>query len=90
MELGVTQDQNGFTIDDGGAIAGLLFSLNAHNEDSPAFRLLLKLCAAHRLEIDFNQGCVRLSVTQEGLYDGITEVARVVLTMDSAAPHLGA
>ena len=88
VEPGVAQDRNGFTIDDGGTIAGILFSLNVHLEGSPAFSLLEKLCAAHRLEIDSGQGCVKTSVTQEDLYDGITEVARVILTMDSAAPHL--
>ena len=88
VELSVHIDGNSATIDDAGTIAGLLFSLDQHNEGSPVFTLLQKLVQTHRLEIDFDEGLVRLRVDRENLYDGIAELAKVVITIQTAAPHI--
>ena len=69
-----------------GSIAGLLFSLGQDGQDTPAFKLLRDLERTHGLEIDFDEGLVRISVEESNLYDGIAEMAKVVLAMHTVAP----
>ena len=86
IELTVAFDAGRATIDDAGSIAGLLFSLGQDNEDSSAFKLLKDLGRTHGLEIDFDEGLVRVSVEESNIYDGISEMAKVVLTMHTVTP----
>lgn len=86
IELTVAVEAGRATIDDAGSIAGLLFSLGQDDEDSSAFKLLKDLGRTHGLEIDFDEGLVRVSVEESNLYDGIAEMAKVVLTMHTVTP----
>ena len=86
IELTVAIEAGRATIDDAGSIAGLLFSLGQDDEDSSAFKLLKDLGRTHGLEIDFDEGLVRLSVEESNLYDGIAEMAKIVLAMHTVAP----
>lgn len=76
------------TVDDGGRIAGQLFSLGQHTVDTPSFRLLRSIAEAHDLAIDFDEGIVRISVPREQLIDGVMELIKVLLTMLTASPQL--
>lgn len=88
VELGVIDDGDRVTINDAGSIAGLLFSLDQHEEGSPSFRLVEDLEQAHGLKIDYEEGLVTLSVGEDGLYDGIAEMSKVVLAMHTVVPHI--
>ncbi len=88
IELSVDSDGSQATIDDVGAIAGLLFSLGQHTHETPAFRLLKALEKAHELDIDFDSGLVKVSVPESKLYEGITELTKVILTLHTVVPHI--
>ena len=88
IELFVHTNENSAVINDGGAVAGLLFSLGQHHDDSPAFALLKDIAGAHRLAIDFDEGLISLTVDQKDLYQAITEMAKAVITIQTTAPFL--
>ena len=92
VEISVHIDGDLATICDAGSTAGLLFYLGQHEQGHPAFTLLQKLAQTHRLEIDFDQGLVSLTVERrnihEGIAEGIAELARIIITVQTAAPHL--
>ena len=88
IDLAVSNDAGRITIDDTGSIAGLLFSLGLDKISSPAFKLLNDLRRTHGLEIDFDNGLVKMSVTEDKIYAGISEMAKVVLAMHTVVPHI--
>ena len=65
-----------------------MFSLDQHEEGSSTFRLLEELCQSNGIEVDFDQGTLKLSVAEEQLYDGIAGLVKVVLAMNSVVPHI--
>ena len=89
IELCVVEKGGLVTVDDAGSIAGLLFSLDQHEEGSSSFDLMERLERALDLEIDFDEGSVRLKLDEDDLYDGIAAMAKVVLSMQTVAPHIG-
>jgi len=88
LELTVATERGRATIDDAGSIAGLLFSSGEDSQSSPSFKLLADLKHAHDFEIDFGNGLVKISVPEDNLYDGIVEMAKVVIAMHTATPHI--
>ena len=88
IELTVTISSERAIIDDAGSVAGLLFSLGQDDQASPAFKLLDDLQRTHKFEIDFDEGLIRLSVSEDNLYDGVAEMAKVVLAMNTVVPHI--
>ena len=76
------------TIDDAGAVAGLLFSLGQDAPAAPAFRLLRDLEQAHGLEIDLGKGLIKISVPEENFYDAVAELDKVILALHTVTPHL--
>ena len=88
IELAVSVANSWATIDDGGAIAGLLFSLGQHTANTPAFKLVRDLERAHGLQIDYDEGLVRLSVPEERLYEGVADLAKVVVALHTVVPHI--
>ena len=88
LELTATIKSGRAIIDDAGSVAGLLFSLGQDAQSTPAFTLLDNLRRTHGFEIDFDEGVVRLSVPEGRLYDGITEMAKIVIAMHTVTPHI--
>lgn len=88
IDLTVVIDAGWATIDDAGSIAGLLFSLGLDEVSSPAFKLLNNLRRTHDLEIDFDNGLVKICVREDRIYAGIAEMAKVVLAMHTVVPHI--
>ena len=79
IEIGVSTDGTSVTIDDAGKVAGLLFSLGQHTQDTPAYKLVRNLERAHGLEVDFNEGLLKVSVPDQDLYDGVANSPRSFL-----------
>ena len=88
IELTVAVSSGRATIDDAGSVAGLLFSLAQDDQATPAFKLLDDLQRTHKFEIDFDDGLVKLSVSEDNLYDGVAEMTKVVLAMNTVVPHI--
>ena len=88
IEISVSTDGVRATIDDAGAIAGILFSLGQHTQDTPAFKLLMNLERAHGLEVDFNEGLLKVSVPDKDLYYGVAELTKIVLALHTVTPHI--
>ena len=88
VNVGLTTQGDNITVDDAGTIAGLLFSQGHHTDDSPGFSLMLDLAQAHRLELNFNEGVVSLQAPRSETYDTIAEMTKVIITMQTALPHL--
>ena len=88
IELTVTMGSGKALIDDAGSVAGLLFSLGQDDQATPAFKLLDDLQRTHGFEIDFDNGVIKLSVAEENLYGGVTEMAKVILAMTTVVPHI--
>ena len=86
--LTVTSEAGVFSLDDAGIIAGSLFSLGQHPVDTPAFRLVDSLAKAYGLQIDFNEGLVKMVVRPDDLSEGIMELAKVIITVVTAVPHI--
>ena len=86
--INVSTDGQRATIDDDGAVAGLLFSLGQDATNTPAFRLLKDLEQAHGLEIDLDQGLLKISAPEEDLCHAVAELAKVILTIQTVIPHL--
>ncbi len=75
-------------LNDVGAIAGNLFTLGQHTQDTPAFKLLRNLEKAYGLKLDFDNGRITAAVTEDEMYDALMDFSKVVLTMLTAIPHL--
>ena len=88
IDLSVTTEGHHATVDDAGRIAGILFSLDEHTDDGPGYQLLQKLAQAHGLERNCDNGLVKLNAWQDRLCDIVAEMTKVVITMQTALPHI--
>ena len=88
IDLTVTVEDGLAVISDNGSIAGLLFSLGQDHQGAPALKLLDDLARAHNLKINYDEGLVQLSISEKQIYDGIAEMAKVVLSMKTVVPHI--
>ena len=88
FELSVYSDENRTTVDDAGSIAGLLFSLNQTEDGDPPFELLKSLASAHNLYVNYEDGLVQLQASDHNVYDAVAELAKVVITLHTAAAHI--
>lgn len=62
-------------------IAGHLCSLQQHASGKPAFQLLRRLAEAHGVEMEFNEGQVKLRPGRDNLCAGVVEMGKIVMTM---------
>lgn len=84
----VAPSAKGFIVHDGGAIAGHLFSLGQHTQNTLAFKLLRSLCQSYELLLDFDQGLVKTETSKESLIDTIFELTKIIVTMTTATTHI--
>lgn len=77
------------TMDDGGAIAGLLFSMDQDVEGTPAFDLLASLAKRHNMLLDYDEGFVKRVCKLDEVAEALPMFTRVVLTVLTASPHVG-
>lgn len=75
-------------LNDAGVIAGHLFTLGQHTQDTPAFKLLRSLERAYGLKLDFDNGRVTTTVTENQMSDALMDFSKVILTMVTAIPHI--
>jgi hypothetical protein len=73
---------------DAGVIAGHLFTLGQHTQDTPAFKLLRNLEKAYGLQLDFDNGRVTTTVIENQIGDALMDFSKVILTMITAIPHI--
>lgn len=88
IRIAVYHTGDSIVFNDAGVIAGNLFTLGQHTQDTPAFKLLRNLEKAYGLKLDFDNGRVTLTVTKEEMYDALIDFSKVVLTMVTAIPHI--
>ncbi len=88
IRIAVYHMGDSIVFNDAGVIAGNLFTLGQHIQDTPAFKLLRNLEKAYGLKLDFDNGRVTLTVTKEEMYDALIDFSKVVLTMVTAIPHI--
>jgi len=89
IRIFVLKTEDSVTLNDAGAIAGNLFSLGQHTQDTPAFKLLCNLMKAYGLHIDFNNGLITTTVVDERqMSDAVVDFSKVILTMLTAIPHI--
>lgn len=79
---------NSIILHDAGVIAGHLFTLGQHTQDTPAFKLLRNLEKAYDLKLDFDNGRVTTTVLENQMGDSLMDFSKVILTMVTAIPHI--
>jgi len=79
---------NSIILHDAGVIAGHLFTLGQHTQDTPAFKLLRNLEKAYDLKLDFDNGRVTTTVIENQMGDSLMDFSKVILTMITAIPHI--
>jgi hypothetical protein len=79
---------NIITLDDGGIIAGNLYSLGQQSTDSPAFKLLSNLSKAYDFEIDFDRGIVVFNTSGMEVVDRVMDLLKVIITVTTALPFI--
>ena len=80
-------DDEGMTIDDRGAVAGLLFSLDQDEQHAPAFRLLSSLAQWSNFTIDYDEGVMRGNCSFDSVANVLPNFIKIVQTILVAAPH---
>ena len=85
----ISYEGNRVAIDDGGAVAGLLFSLEQDEEGEPALELLSSLAQRYELLADYDLGLVRGTCSLDEVPNVLPAFTRVVLTLLTASPFLG-
>lgn len=75
-------------LSDGGMVAGRLFTLGQHTQDTPAFKLLRSLEKAYDLKLDFDGGRVTTTIPEGDMYSAIMDFSKVIMTMLTATPHI--
>lgn len=88
IRVAISLKDSSAILDDTGAVAGHLFSLGQQAVDTPAFKLLNTLAIAHDLNLDFDEGLVKVTVPIDELFEGFIELVKVILTMVTAGTHI--
>lgn len=88
IRVAIYKSGDSIVLNDVGVIAGHLFTLGQHTQDTPAFKLLRSLEKAYGLKLDFDNGRVTTIVTKAEMYDALIDFSKVILTMVTAIPHI--
>ena len=84
----VREAGDSIVLHDAGVIAGHLFTLGQHTQDTPAFKLLRNLEKAYDLKLDFDNGRVAATVTEDEMGESLMDFGKIILTMVTAIPHI--
>ena len=88
ITISVSKHDNEIRIDDAGAVAGMMFSLGEHMQDTPTFRLMQALADSYELWIDHDEGLLHCQMASEAFPETLSDFAKVVLTLLTASPYL--
>ena len=83
----ITKTDSGYRASNAGAIAGLLFSLDHHEENPPAITWGHQLPKAHTLTINHREGDIFIDCTPESFYDTIADSSKVVIAALTVVQH---
>lgn len=75
-------------IDDAGITSGQLFTLGQHVLNTPGFRLVREVAAAHGLQLDFNRGTVGLDTPFGEAGHRTMDLIKAVLALNTAIPFM--
>lgn len=84
----VSDAPDGYLVHDGGIIAGHLFSLGQHTENTLAFKLLTTLCKTYNLTLDRDQGLIKCISSRDNLPETILELTKIIITITTATAHI--
>ncbi|PVV83532.1 hypothetical protein [Dehalogenimonas alkenigignens] len=82
----VTQDHA--EVDDLGRIAGLLFSMDQHHEDTPAFGLVKNLTDAYGITMDFDNGLIKQTISTGTDLRDFLDYIKSIIALQVATPEL--
>lgn len=88
LRVVVRQTTNQFIVDDGGTIAGHLFSVGQHAQDTPAYKLLDALIKAYEFEFSLDDGSVKGTAQEYDVIGKVLDLAKVMITIVTATPHM--
>lgn len=88
IQVAVYKAGDSIILHDAGVVAGHLFTLGQHTQDTPAFKLLRNLEKAYGLKLDFDNGRVTTTVIENQIGDALMDFSKVILTMVTAIPHI--
>ena len=89
LHVYIEHDYDKFSVNDGGYVAGLLFSLDHHEENSELLRITEYLCRIWDVSIDYSNGIlVKYNIDINNLYDKIFDFTRIIVTLFTVAPFI--
>ena len=88
IRVAIREEGGNVVIHDAALIAGNLFTLGQHTQDTPAFRLLRSLEKPYGLTLDFDNGTVGVTVPRKEMITALMDFTKVLLTITTAMPHI--
>jgi hypothetical protein len=88
IRVAVYESNGAILLSDGGIVAGHLFTLGQHTQDTPAFKLLRSLEKAYDLHLDFDYGRIAVTVPDNDLCKAILDFSKIIMTMLTSTPHI--
>lgn len=88
VETAVRVDDGHLVLDDMGHVAGVLFSLGEHTENSPAHQLVRNLANAYQIEMDYDRGILSRTESLTGDMRGVSDFIKVLISLQTVIPEL--
>ena len=88
IEASVTVDDGHLVIDDMGHVAGVLFSLGEHPENTPAHQLVKDLAEAYQITMDYDRGVLSRTESLTGDMRSVSNFIKVLISLQTVIPEL--